>query len=167
MAGSVGGMTEPTSTLALRAEHPDLVPSRAHADDAGLDLKSNNDVTLAPGERAVIPTGISVALPANTVGLVCPRSGLAAKKGITVVNAPGIIDAGYRGEIKVVLLNTDSTHECRIARGDRIAQLVITPVATPVPVVVDSLDDAERGAKGFGSSGGFDTTVMSDHTQEA
>ena len=133
---------------------PDLeLPRYAHAGDAGLDLRSSIDLILEPGQRAMVPTGIALALPAEHAGLVVPRSGLAAKYGISVVNAPGLIDANYRGEIKVILLNTDQRDAFSIKRGDRIAQLVIVPIATPQIVVVDSLDTTDRGADGFGSSG--------------
>ncbi len=138
---------------------PELALTRAHADDAGLDLASAIDFDLAPGERALIPTGVRIALPRATVGLVCPRSGLAAKHGITIVNGPGIVDEGYRGELKVALLNTDKTETLHIARGDRIAQLVIVPILRPSIVEVDALDTAERGEAGFGSSGGFSSTT--------
>lgn len=140
-------------------EAPELALSRAHADDAGLDLTSAVDFDLAPGERALIPTGVRIALPPATVGLVCPRSGLAAKHGITIVNGPGVVDEGYRGELKVALLNTDTTETLHIARGDRIAQIVIVPILRPTIVEVDSLDPAARGEAGFGSSGGFSSTA--------
>lgn len=130
------------------------MPSRAHVDDAGLDLSTTIACVLGPGERATLPTGVSIALPPGTVGLVCPRSGLAARHGITVVNGPGIIDAGYRGEVKVVLLNTDSDNAVSFEPGDRIAQLVVVPFAPLQPVHVQSLDTSVRADKGFGSSGG-------------
>ena len=128
-------------------------PRRAHADDAGLDLCAAQDAVIPAGGRATIPTGVSAALPAGTVGLVCPRSGLASRHGVTVLNGPGVVDAGYRGEIAVVLLNTDREQEFRIARGDRIAQLVIMPFAAVEPVEADSLEESERGHGGFGSTG--------------
>ena len=115
------------------------------------------DVTLAPGERALVPTGVSLALPFGYVGLVHPRSGLAVRHGLTVVNAPGTVDAGYRGEICVTLLNTDATEPIVLRRGDRIAQLVIQRVETARFVPVDELPDSVRGAGGFGSTGGFAT----------
>lgn len=141
------------SKLEIVASSPDFLPVRAHADDAGLDLKSTISVVLAPGERKLVPTGIKVALPENSVGLVCPRSGLAAKHGISVVNAPGIVDAGYRGEIKVALLNTDTKEAFRVEVGDRIAQLVITPILLPEIIEVTQLQESHRQEAGFGSSG--------------
>ena len=128
-------------------------PVRAHTDDAGLDLASTVDLTIGPGERATVPTGICIALPAGTVGLVCPRSGLASAQGVTVLNGPGIVDAGYRGEIKVVLHNTDAQRTCTIKRGDRIAQLVVMPYLPLVPQVVENLESTDRSDRGFGSSG--------------
>lgn len=135
---------------------PDLEPpSYAHPGDAGADLRARESVTLGPGERALVPTGVALALPFGYVGLVHPRSGLATKHGITVVNAPGTVDAGYRGEIKVTLLNTDLHESMTFERGDRIAQLVIQRVEQAVFVQVDSLEDSARGTGGFGSTGGF------------
>lgn len=135
---------------------PDLEPpSYAHPGDAGADLRARESVTLGPGERALVPTGVALALPFGYVGLVHPRSGLATKHGITVVNAPGTVDAGYRGEIKVTLLNTDLHESMTFERGDRIAQLVIQCVEQAVFVQVDSLEDSARGTGGFGSTGGF------------
>jgi dUTP pyrophosphatase len=130
-----------------------VLPARAHDDDAGYDLCAIEAAVLAPGERATVRTGIAIALPPAHAGLVLPRSGLAARHGISVVNAPGLIDAGYRGEIKVLLLNTDAREPFAIAPGDRIAQLVITPVAAPAVVETDELDATVRGAGGFGSTG--------------
>ncbi len=129
------------------------LPTRAHDGDAGLDLYALEDAVLAPGERASVPTGIAVEIPPGQAGLVLPRSGLAARHGISVVNAPGLIDSGYRGEIRVLLLNTDREQPFELAAGDRIAQLVLVRVELPAPVEVSSLDDSERGAGGFGSSG--------------
>jgi dUTP pyrophosphatase len=129
------------------------LPTRAHDGDAGLDLYGLEDAVLAPGERASVPTGIAVEIPPGHAGLVLPRSGLAARHGISVVNAPGLIDAGYRGEIRVLLLNTDREQPFELAAGDRIAQLVLVRVELPTPVEVSSLTDSERGAGGFGSSG--------------
>ncbi|MGJ3509696.1 dUTP diphosphatase [Enemella sp. A6] len=133
-----------------------VLPGYAKPGDAGADLSADEDVTLQPGERALIGTGIAVALPEGTVGLVHPRSGLAARHGITIVNAPGTVDAGYRGEIKVCLLNTDTREPFRVRRGDRIAQLVVQPVIRAEFVQVDELDVTERGTAGHGSTGGFD-----------
>ncbi|MDK8758513.1 dUTP diphosphatase [Corynebacterium sp. MSK151] len=130
-----------------------VIPQRAHADDAGVDLSSAEDVVLAPGQRALVGTGIAIALPAGTVGLVHPRSGLAFKKGLSIVNAPGTIDAGYRGELKVCLINLDPTNAVEIAKGDRIAQLVVQKVELSPLVEVDELDETERGAGGHGSTG--------------
>lgn len=152
-------MTDPRDALPLQVEDPALVPTRAHALDAGYDLKSADDLTIPAGQRALVPTGVRLALSEGTVGLVCPRSGLAAKHGITVLNAPGVVDAGYRGEIKVALVNTDPNDAFTISRGDRIAQLLITPILTPEVEIVDELESAERGDRGFGSSGGFTSTV--------
>ncbi|MCD1285146.1 dUTP diphosphatase [Brevibacterium sp. CCUG 69071] len=129
-------------------------PSYAHAADAGADLCSAIDFVLEPFERKVVPTGIAIALPIGYAGFVHPRSGLSSKHGVTVVNAPGTIDAGYRGEIKVPLINLDATTPLRIARGDRIAQLVIQEIRQADFHLVDNLDDSDRGAGGFGSTGG-------------
>jgi dUTP pyrophosphatase len=133
---------------------PDLpLPAYAHPGDAGLDLVARVEGTVrAGGHRLVVPTGIAVAIPPGHAGFVLPRSGLAAKHGVTVVNAPGLIDAAYRGEVKVVLLNTDPTVEYRVHRGDRIAQLVVQPVDEVAWKVVDELDGIDRGG-GFGHSG--------------
>lgn len=130
-----------------------VIPQRAHADDAGVDLSSAEDVVLAPGQRALVGTGIAIALPTGTVGLVHPRSGLAFKKGLSIVNAPGTIDAGYRGELKVCLINLDPTNAVEIAKGDRIAQLVVQKVELSPLLEVDELDETERGAGGHGSTG--------------
>ena len=130
-----------------------VLPTRAHPGDAGLDLYALEPVTLAPGERASVPTGIAVEIPEGQAGLVLPRSGLAARHGISVVNAPGLIDAGYRGEVCVLLLNTDRDTPCRLEAGDRIAQLVLIDVATPAVVERGELSSSSRGTGGFGSSG--------------
>lgn len=142
-------MHEPVD-VPIRADH---LPSYAHPGDAGADLRSTEDVVLEPGRRASVGTGVAVALPEGHVGFVVPRSGLAFKHGITIVNAPGTIDAGYRGEIRVALLNTDPDETYRIAAGDRIAQLVIVPVVRARFTAVDELPDSVRGAGGFGSTG--------------
>ena len=131
------------------------VPSYAHPGDAGADLVTAVDLELAPLERATVPTGVAIALPAGYAAFVHPRSGLAAKHGITVVNAPGTIDAGYRGEIKVVLLNTDPAHPITLRRGDRIAQLVVQRVETARFLRAEQLPGSHRGEGGFGSSGGW------------
>jgi dUTP pyrophosphatase len=130
-----------------------VLPSRAYAGDAGLDLCALEPVALAPGERAAVRTGIAVEIPPGQAGLVLPRSGLASRLGLSLVNAPGLIDAGYRGEVKVLLLNTDHRADIVLAAGDRIAQLVLVKVETPAVVEVDALDQSERGRGGFGSSG--------------
>ncbi len=150
--GEAGGAA--AGELPIRRLHPDaIVPRRAYGGDAGLDLHALAAITLGPGERAQVPTGIAVAIPEGQAGLVLPRSGLATRSGIALVNAPGLIDAGYRGELKVLLLNTDRETPCEIAAGDRIAQLVLIRVELPLPVEVEELPDSERGSGGFGSSG--------------
>jgi dUTP pyrophosphatase len=128
------------------------VPERAYAGDAGLDLATCDRVELAPGERAVVSTGLAVAIPEGYAGFVQPRSGLAARYGISVVNSPGLVDAGYRGEIRVVLLNTDPGATFVAEAGERIAQLVVLPVPAVEPREVAELPASERGARGFGSS---------------
>jgi len=128
------------------------LPSRAYEGDAGLDLAACERVELGPGERAVVGTGLTLAIPDGHAGFVQPRSGLAAEHGITILNAPGLVDAGYRGELKVVLLNTDRDEPFVVEPGMRIAQLVVIPVALPEPTEVSELPDSERGEKGFGSS---------------
>ena len=139
--------------LPVRRLRPDAeVPVVAYAGDAGLDLATCESVELGPGERAVVPTGIAVAIPEGYAGFVQPRSGLAARDGITVVNSPGLIDSGYRGEIRVVLLNTDRERTWVAAPGDRVAQLVILAVPELTVFEVDELPESERGARGFGSS---------------
>jgi dUTP pyrophosphatase len=135
---------------------PDLpLPSYAHPGDAGADLYSALDVELAPGERALVPTGIALALPPGFAAFVHPRSGLAAKHGLSVVNTPGTIDEGYRGEIKVMLINHDLVAPIRLSRGDRIAQLVIQQVERAEFVEHDALPGSARGSGGYGSTGGF------------
>ena len=134
-------------------------PTFANPSDAGADLRSAERLTLQPGERALVGTGTSIALPIGTVGLIAPRSGLAAKHGITIVNAPGVVDAGYRGELKVSLLNTDASEPYTIEVGDRIAQLLVLPIPAVEFQQVTTLPDGERGASGFGSSGYGDSAV--------
>ena len=130
-----------------------MLPAQAYAGDAGLDLAACESVTLGPGERATVGTGLAVAVPDGHAGFVQPRSGLAARHGITIVNAPGLIDSGYRGEVRVVLLNTDAAEPFTVERGMRIAQLVIVPVPDIGLVEVAELPpSAERGVRGFGSS---------------
>jgi dUTP pyrophosphatase len=141
--------------IPLRRLDPGIpVPTRAHPGDAGVDLCTTADLTLQPGQRALVGTGISVALPIGTVGLIHPRSGLAAKFGLSVVNTPGTVDAGYRGEIKVCLINHDTENAVELRRGDRIAQLLVQRVELAEFVEVDELDDTARGSGGYGSSGG-------------
>jgi dUTP pyrophosphatase len=129
-----------------------VVPARAYTGDAGLDLAACERVELAPGERAVVGTGLAVAIPDGYAGYVQPRSGLAAKHGISMVNTPGLVDSGYRGELKVILLNTDRRETFVVEPGMRIAQLVVLAVPAVDPVVVDELPASERGVRGFGSS---------------
>ena len=129
------------------------LPAYARDDDAGADLRSTIDVTLTPGARALVPTGIAAAIPTGHAGFLHPRSGLAARLGLSIINTPGTIDAGYRGEIKVPLVNHDRDETIVVRRGDRIAQLVVQPVTRVVFDVVDELPDSTRGAGGFGSTG--------------
>jgi dUTP pyrophosphatase len=129
------------------------LPTRAHEGDAGLDLRSAIDVEVKPGERAMVPTGLAVAIPEGFAGLVLPRSGLASKQGLTLANAPGLIDAGYRGEVTCAVVNLDRETAVWIARGDRIAQLVIVAVPEVTPGWVEELPVSGRGTGGFGSSG--------------
>jgi dUTP pyrophosphatase len=147
---------------------PELpMPVYAHPGDAGADLHAREDVILAPGQRALVPTGVAIALPDGYVAFVHPRSGLAARHGITVLNAPGTVDAGYRGEILVNLLNTDTAQAFAIARGDRIAQLVVQRVAEAHFVEVGSLPGSQRGDNGHGASGGFGTVSRSTTESDA
>jgi dUTP pyrophosphatase len=146
----------PPVELALVRVDPGLpVPGYAHPGDAGADLCSAVDVRLEPGQRVTVPTGMAIALPDGYAGFVHPRSGLAARHGLTVVNAPGTVDAGYRGEIRVTLLNTDSTEAVVLRRGDRIAQLVVQQVVRVTFIEVAELPTTVRGEGGFGSTGGF------------
>lgn len=139
--------------LPIRRLHPDaVVPAYAHEGDAGLDLVAVEPVHLAPGERAAVPTGWAMAIPTGWVGLVHPRSGLALKQGLTVANAPGTIDAGYRGEVKVLVVNL-GTERVHVDAGQRIAQLLLQRVGRAIVAEVDDLDDTGRGAGGFGSTG--------------
>lgn len=132
------------------------LPAYAHPGDAGADLVTTVDLTLGPGERALVPTGIALALPDGFVALVHPRSGLAARHGLSIVNTPGTVDAGYRGEIKVLLINHDPAETIALKRGDRIAQLVVQRFERARFVAVDTLPDSVRGSGGYGSTGGFD-----------
>jgi dUTP diphosphatase len=135
-----------------RVRHDAVLPSQAYEGDAGFDLAACEGVTLAPGSRATVATGIAVEIPEGYAGFVQPRSGLAARHGIGVVNSPGLIDSGYRGEISVVLLNTDRSASFTVEPGMRIAQLVVAPVAAVRLVEVEELAASERGSRGFGSS---------------
>ena len=142
-----------SAAVSIKRLHPDArIPSRAYAGDAGLDLSSVERLVLRPGRRSMVGTGLAVAIPAGHAGFVQPRSGLAANHGIAVVNSPGLIDAGYRGELRVVLLNTDPERDFTIEVGDRIAQLVILAVPRIELVEVDELPGSERAERGFGSS---------------
>jgi dUTP pyrophosphatase len=146
---------------------PDVpLPTYAHPGDAGADLVSTVDVQLAPGERTLVPTGLSMAIPDGYVGLVHPRSGLAARLGLSIVNAPGTIDSGYRGEVKVLLVNLDPRTPIRLSRGDRIAQLVVQRVEHARFVEAEALPDTARGAGGYGSTGGFADTTPSHGQHE-
>jgi dUTP pyrophosphatase len=136
-----------------KLEDAAVLPSRAHEGDAGLDLHACEAAHIGPGERWSVGTGIAVEIPEGHAGLVLPRSGLARKHGIALVNAPGLIDSGYRGELRVLLLNTDPAEIFRVEPGDRIAQLVIAPIALAEPVEAEALTDSSRGDGGFGSSG--------------
>lgn len=131
----------------------ETIPTYSHPGDAGADLSSAENLVLHPGERATVATGVSIAIPAGFVVFVVPRSGLAAKHGITVVNSPGTVDAGYRGELRVTLLNTDLREPFRINKGDRIAQMIVMPVVQARFIPVDKLPESERGESGFGSTG--------------
>jgi dUTP pyrophosphatase len=153
---TVGGRKPGTVQVLIRRLDPDLpLPRRAHPGDAGSDLFIVADTELGPGQRAVVGTGVAIALPDGYAAFVHPRSGLAAEHGVTIVNAPGTVDAGYRGEIKVIVLNTDGQRSVRLHRGDRIAQLVIQRVETPVFCEVDTLPGSHRGDGGHGSTGGY------------
>lgn len=129
------------------------LPSRAREGDAGLDLMAGKNVTVGPGERALVGTGLAVAIPAGHAGLVLPRSGLASRKGLTLANAPGLIDSGYRGEVTIAVVNLDRREPVEIRQGDRIAQLLVVPLAEVDAVAVEELPESARGSGGFGSSG--------------
>lgn len=140
--------------LQIKLLDPDLpMPRYQHAGDAGLDLPSRIDYVLEPGERALIPTGIAIAIPGGYAGFVLPRSGLASRHGIALVNSPGLVDSGYRGEMAIIMINTDKREAFHIKRGDRIAQLVIQRVEEVKLARVDELDNTSRGEGGFGSTG--------------
>ncbi|SDR30393.1 deoxyuridine 5'-triphosphate nucleotidohydrolase [Thermostaphylospora chromogena] len=151
--GAVSGEVSPVEVLIHRLDDGLPLPAYAHPGDAGADLYAVSDVELLPGERAVVGTGVAIALPDGYAAFVHPRSGLAARHGVTLVNAPGTVDAGYRGEIKVTLINTDTKNAVRIRRGDRIAQLVIQRVERASFYEVDRLPGSARGTDGFGSTG--------------
>ncbi|MFZ5870388.1 MAG: dUTP diphosphatase [Actinomycetota bacterium] len=149
-------MTSPAVEVLLHRLDPDLpAPAYAHPGDAGADLVSRVDVVLQPGERVTVPTGTAIALPDGYAGFVHPRSGLAARHGVTVLNGPGTVDAGYRGEIRVTLVNTDPQQAVTVRRGDRIAQLVVQRVERVRFVPVEHLPGSARGSGGHGSTGGF------------
>ena len=155
---------QPDLQIAVLRLDPDLpLPAYAHPGDAGADLVTAVDVILAPGERALVPTGVALALPDGYVALVHPRSGLAARHGVSIVNTPGTIDAGYRGEIKVLLINHDPHESVELRRGDRVAQLVVQRFERAAFVAVDELPASQRGTGGYGSTGGFG----SPHVQTA
>jgi dUTP pyrophosphatase len=147
-------MSAPVDVLLVRLDQDLPLPAYEHPGDAGLDLRSRVDVVLAPGERALVPTGIAIALPAGYAAFVCARSGLAVRHGVGLVNSPGVIDAGYRGEIGVVLVNHDLDNPVTLSRGDRIAQLVVQRVEQARLVEVTDLPGSHRGEGGFGSTGG-------------
>jgi dUTP diphosphatase len=148
-------MTNAIEVLLLRLDPGLEPPSYAHPGDAGADLRSTEAFELQPGERRLVGTGVAISLPMGYAAFVHPRSGLAARHGVSIVNAPGTVDAGYRGEIKVCLINTDHSHAVSIARGDRIAQLIIQPVSTAAFVPVTELPTSARGSGGYGSTGGI------------
>ena len=152
---AAGGSDGTVDILVTRMDAGVPLPSYAHPGDAGADLVATVDVSIEPGQRTLVPTGIAIALPAGYVGLVHPRSGLAAKLGVSIVNAPGTIDAGYRGEVSVLLVNLDLSSTVHLSRGDRIAQLVVQQVERARFVEVERLPGSARGAGGYGSTGGF------------
>lgn len=140
-------------SLSIRRLRPDAkLPAQAYVGDAGLDLAACDHVRLAPGERSLVGTGLAVAVPEGYAGLVVPRSGLASRHGLSIVNTPGIVDAGYRGEVKIVLLNTDREQAFTVEPGMRVAQLVLVPVLAVAVLEVDELPESDRGERGFGSS---------------
>jgi dUTP pyrophosphatase len=155
----------PVAVLIQQLDDGLPLPAYAHPGDAGADLVTSVDVELAPGERAMVPTGVAIALPEGYAAFVHPRSGLAARFGVGIVNAPGTVDSGYRGEIKVLLVNHDAAASVRLSRGDRIAQLVVQRVEQAVFHPVDVLPDSARGEGGYGSTGGFNDGAPSSATQ--
>jgi dUTP pyrophosphatase len=150
----------PVDVLVQRLDEALPLPAYEHPGDAGMDLRTRVDVVLAPGERALVPTGIAIALPSGFAAFVLPRSGLALRQGLGLVNSPGTIDAGYRGEIGVVLINHDTSASIALSRGDRIAQLVVAPVSCAQLIEVSELPGSHRGDGGFGSTGGVLGTVV-------
>jgi dUTP pyrophosphatase len=150
----MGGQSQPGLIVSFKRIHPEAgVPEYAHDGDAGCDLRSMCDLELRPGERAIVPTGIAMSIPEGYAGFVQPRSGLAAKHGISIVNTPGLIDSHYRGEIKAILINTDPEASFEIKQGDKVCQLVFQKVDQALFVEVDELDETVRGSGGFGSTG--------------
>jgi dUTP pyrophosphatase len=160
-AGTTDLVADRVEVLLQRLDPLLPAPTYSHPGDAGADLVTSVDVVLAPGQRQTVPTGVAIALPIGFAGFIHPRSGLAARSGLTIVNAPGTVDAGYRGEIQVTLLNTDASTPVHLRRGDRIAQLVIQRVNQARFVEVQQLPGSARGTGGFGSTGGFATTADS------
>lgn len=157
----------PPTVLVQRLD-PDLpLPAYAHPGDAGADLLTTVDIRLEPGERVLVPTGIALALPQGYAAFVHPRSGLAARHGLSILNTPGTVDAGYRGEVKVLLINHDPVEPIWLRRGDRVAQLVVQQVATVAFHEVDSLPDSERGDGGYGSTGGFGARTRSEEEESS
>lgn len=165
MSNGESPLSAPVVEVLLQQLDDELpLPSYAHHGDAGADLRSRVDVTLGPGERVTVPTGVAIALPAGYAAFVHPRSGLAARHGVTTLNAPGTVDSGYRGEIHVNLVNTDRVSPVTLHRGDRIAQLVVQRVHQAAFTVVPSLPQSARGAGGHGSTGGFAGTAPAPGT---
>jgi len=156
----------PVAVLIQQLDDGLPLPAYAHPGDAGADLVTSVDIELAPGERAMVPTGVAIALPEGYAAFVHPRSGLAARFGVGIVNAPGTIDAGYRGEINVLLVNHDAATPVRLSRGDRIAQLVVQRVEQAIFQPVDTLPDSARGAGGYGSTGGLADGAPTTTTQQ-
>jgi dUTP pyrophosphatase len=156
----------PVAVLIQQLDDGLPLPAYAHQGDAGADLVTSIDVELAPGERAMVPTGVAIALPEGYAAFVHPRSGLAARFGVGIVNAPGTVDSGYRGEIKVLLVNHDAAASVRLSRGDRIAQLVVQRVEQARFVVVEELPPSGRGTGGHGSTGGFASAIPDRMTQD-
>lgn len=150
---ATGPFEDEVPVLLRRLDAGTAVPGRARPGDAAADLSTREDVLLGPGERATVGTGVAIALPAGYAAFVLPRSGLAARHGVTVLNSPGTVDAGYRGEVRVTLLNTDTSHEVRLHAGDRVAQLLVLPVPAVRFVEVETLPGSDRGDGGFGSTG--------------